>query len=124
MRAASETGSMRGVVALAPVADLQLAHDMNLSNGAVKEFLGVDPSLRPDVLRSACPMHHPISGKTVVVVHGTKDDVVPLQISRNFVSSSRGGAELVEIAGADHFDVIDPESSAWPVVRDKVLNLL
>jgi acetyl esterase/lipase len=33
-----------GTVALAPAADLRLAHALNLGDGAVRAFLGADPS--------------------------------------------------------------------------------
>jgi threonyl-tRNA synthetase len=32
--------------------------------------------------------------------------------------------ELIEVPGADHFDVIDPESKAWAVVLSSVNQLL
>lgn len=126
LRLASETLTIKGVVALAPVADLQLAYELNLSNGAVQEFLGEDPAEEPILVHRACASRH---GSFVrrILVHGTADDIVPLQLSRNFISrreADAGSVELVEVAGADHFDLIDPESSAWPVVRECVLRLL
>jgi hypothetical protein len=42
--------------------------------------------------------------------------VVPPGFSRNYVSAKQKMKEdvrLVEIAGAGHFDVIDPRSGAW-----------
>jgi hypothetical protein len=44
-------------------------------------------------------------------VHGTADDRVPVRMSRAFPAG-----RLAEIPGADHFDLIDPLSEAWPHV--------
>ena len=43
--------AMRGVVALAPVACLDLAYELHLSNDAVAEFLGSGRSKRPLFMR-------------------------------------------------------------------------
>jgi hypothetical protein len=44
-------------------------------------------------------------------VHGTADDRVPVSMSRVFPAG-----RLAEIPEAGHFDLIDPQSKAWPVV--------
>jgi dipeptidyl aminopeptidase/acylaminoacyl peptidase len=57
----------------------------------------------------------------VVVVHGTKDNVVPLAMNRTFVDQARKAGDdirLVMPEDADHFDVIDPKSKAWAQVID------
>lgn len=126
LRMASQTQELSGVVALAPVADLQLAYELNLSNGAVREFLGAHPAEHPELLRAACASRHAASVPRVLV-HGTADDVVPIELSRRFVqlrTEDQPGAQLIEVAGANHFDLIDPESSAWPIVRDTVLRIV
>jgi hypothetical protein len=40
---------LQSVLALAPAADLQMAHALNLGNGADHRFLGEDPLNRLDV---------------------------------------------------------------------------
>ena len=50
------------------------------------------------------------------LVHGAVDDTVPPVFSRDYVGAKRKvkeDARLVEIAGAGHFDVVDPRSGAW-----------
>ncbi len=57
----------------------------------------------------------------VVAVHGTRDDIVPLDQSTRYVGDTRAAgatADLREIEGADHFDVIDPAHPAWTAVLD------
>src|SRR5438045_4309672 len=43
----------KGVVALAPVADLKLAYELNLSSGAVAEFVGGTPVIDPEACEDA-----------------------------------------------------------------------
>ena len=57
------------------------------------------------------------------LIHGSADDEVPVAFSRDYVQSKqkRSGKEkedvhLLEIPGAGHFDIIDPEAlrgSRW-----------
>jgi len=126
LRLAVENPDIKAVIALAPVAVLQLAAELNLSNGAVSEFLGHNPDESQYFLNAACPS---LQASTVprILIHGTADDVVPISLSRRFVELRRNDVakvSLVEIPGADHFDLIDPESTAWPTVRDCVLRSL
>jgi len=112
---AAHMSGIRAVVPLAPVADLRRAFELNLSNGAVKEFLGGTPEAVPRVFHAADPVYHaPLVPATLI--HGTADDIVPIELSRNFVENHKGGkVKLIELA-AGHFDLIDPQSSAWPEV--------
>jgi len=121
LRAAADEPSLNGVVALAPVANLQKAADLHLSNDAVKEFLG--GSL--EHLADACAMLH--SAKVPrVLIHGRQDANVPLELSRDYAKArtkDAGGVELIEVDDCDHFDVIDPRSTPWGVVLSRALSL-
>ena len=126
LRLAAATANMRAVVALAPVADLYLAYKLHLSRDAVVEFLGGTPQQKPRVYEDACASRHASSVRRLIL-HGTKDEDVPLELSRSFVSARHadpGRVELKELAGATHFDLIDPESQAWPAVLAAVRELL
>lgn len=125
LRLAAATSAMRGVVALAPVADLRMAYDLNLSNGAVVEFLSHTPEESPAVYDEACASKH-ASPVRRVLVHGTADDTVPITLSQSFLAQRRadpGAVELLEFEGG-HFDVIDPASAAWKLVVQQVEKLL
>jgi acetyl esterase/lipase len=118
--------SPAGVVALAPVADLEMAYRLNLSNGAAAEFVGGTPQSDPEQFQSADPMRHS-SNATRTLLHGTNDDVVPISLSESFVRArvaDAGEVQLARIERADHFDVIDPQSEAWRIVVSSVLGLL
>ncbi|MBI2677861.1 MAG: alpha/beta hydrolase [Candidatus Koribacter versatilis] len=126
LRLASDATDLKGVVALAPVADLRLAYDLHLSNDAVVEFLGGTPAERPAVYAAADAALH-AAGVPRILIHGTHDDVVPIALSHSFIQKRRadgGKVELVELADATHFDLIDPASQAWPTVLTTVRGLL
>ncbi len=111
-----------GIIALAPVADLKRAYDLNLSNGAVIEFLGGTPETVPDAYRDADAIAH-ASTVERTVLHGTADDTVPIELSRNFAlarAGDPGKVELRSIPSAGHFEFIDPESHEWPTVVEAV----
>ena len=115
------------VVSLAGVLDLQQTFDLHLSNDAVVEFLGGKPNEVPEHYHDADPMRLPIPQASQVLVHGSKDDIVPPAFSRNYEEKKKKAGEnvsLVEIKQADHFDLIDPRSTAWLEIEKAILNSL
>jgi dipeptidyl aminopeptidase/acylaminoacyl peptidase len=128
--AAHESSVMR-VISLAGVIDLRRAYQLHLSNDAVVEFLRGTPSEVPDHYREADPMQLAIPQSRQWLIHGSVDDIVPPAFSRDYVASKqkRPGKQkedvhLLEIAAADHFDLIDPRSKAWKQVEQTILQLL
>lgn len=120
--AAHETG-VKAVISLAGVVDLQRAYALHLSNDAVVEFLGGTPAEVGDHYREADPMKLAV-GARQWLVHGAADDIVPPAFSRDYVSAKqkmKEDARLVEIAGAGHFEVVDPRSGAWKDVERVVM---
>lgn len=120
--AAREKG-VKAVISLAGVVDLHRAYALHLSNDAVVEFLGGTPSEVPDHYREADPMNLAIAAGQRMV-HGSADDIVPFSFSKDYVSAKRKMKEhacLVEIAGAGHFDLIDPRAAAWKEVERVVV---
>jgi acetyl esterase/lipase len=123
--AAHET-AVKAVVSLAGVVDLQRAWELHLSHDAVAEFMGGSPEQVPEHYAEADPMRleAPRSARQWLV-HGDVDDVVPVEISRNYYQRKRKSeiVELLEIKKAGHFDVIDPRSAAWTMIEQVVLRL-
>jgi len=99
------------VVALAACASLRLCAEWSLGGGAVLRLMGGTPEEVPERYAAADPAALPPPPVPVTLVHGTADEQVPVGMSRAF-----GVGRLVEIPGAGHFDLIDPESRAWPTV--------
>jgi pimeloyl-ACP methyl ester carboxylesterase len=109
---------LRGVVALAPAADLQLAHSLHLGDGAVQKFLGADPATRPD----ADPAKMPAPSVPVTIVQGGQDEVVPPSVPHAYCSVFPA-TRLVELPQQGHFALIDPLSPAWTTVVTQLLRL-
>jgi acetyl esterase/lipase len=100
---------LRGTLALAPVADLVLAEQFDLDDGAVPDFFG-------DVVRADFdPALLPAPIAPVGMVHGTDDARVPISVAESYLAA-HPTARLERVEGAGHYDVIDPLSSAWHVV--------
>lgn len=119
------------VVSLAGVVDLRRTYELHLSNDAVVEFLRGTPAEVPDHYREADPMQLSIPQAQQWLIHGQADDIVPPAFSRDYVAAKRKlsgkrkeEAHLLEIASADHFDLIDPQSTGWKQVERTVLQLI
>jgi acetyl esterase/lipase len=123
---ASHQASVKHVISLAGVVNLQRAWDLHLSTNAVVEFLGGPPDQVPEHYREADPMQLEVKAEQWLF-HGLEDDVVPPPFSRDYCDRKKRrkeNARLVEIAKAGHFELIDPRSAAWPQIEQTVLRLL
>lgn len=123
--AAHET-SLRRVMALAGVVDLRKAFALHLSHDAVVEFLGGTPEAVPEHYREADPMELKIPQARQWLIHGTDDDTVPVEFSRNYVEQKKSSesVQLIEITRCGHFELIDPGSAAFKQVTAAVLSAL
>jgi acetyl esterase/lipase len=109
-------GDVAAVVALAPVSDLREASRRGLSDHAVHGLLGGSPAQHPDRYAMTNPMVHLPLGVRTLVVHGTDDINVPIDLSDAYVEAARAAGDDVtyhRLDGVDHFAVIDPTSPAW-----------
>ena len=127
---AAHESSIKGVISLAGVVDLQRAYQLHLSHDAVVEFLGGTPAEVPDHYREADPMQLSIPRARQYLIHGSADDTVPPAFSRDYVTAKGEHAgkknedvHFIEVPGADHYDLIDPASKAWKNVENKVIEL-
>ena len=119
--------SVRGALSLAGLVDLHRAWELHLSNDAVVEFLGGTPDTVAEHYHEASPAEVAMPHLVQRLIHGVKDDIVPIEMSRHYrdAKKKRGeNVELIELANADHFDVIDPQSKAWPIVEKTILKIL
>lgn len=125
--------ALKGVVALAGAVDLRLTIDLggffSFSNGgpAVKALMGGTPKDVPDRYAAADPGELLPLGIPQMLVQGSEDDQIPLALPARWADNARRQGDPVEVhivAGAGHFDVVDPESKAWPASRDAMLKLL
>ncbi|MCZ4499933.1 MAG: alpha/beta hydrolase [Marmoricola sp.] len=98
-------------VALAPVADLALARSLSLGSDAVDALLGGAD------LAAADPNQLLTEARDVVLVHGDRDDAVPVELARSFVAA-HPWADLVELPDVGHYEFLDPTSAPWHAVTD------
>jgi acetyl esterase/lipase len=110
---------LAGVVGLAPVADLGEAHRLGLDGDAVEALMGGSPVAVPGRYAASDPVTLPDPPCPVTLLHDPEDSLVPVELSRRYVRR-HPGARLLAVGGG-HFGVIDPQSQAWPAVRDSVL---
>lgn len=117
---------LKSVISLAGVVDLQRAHELHLSNDAVAEFLGGSPSEVRERYHEADPIQLSIKSTRQVLFHGVLDEEVPADFSRDYVARKKRNetAELVELPGVGHYELIDPQTNAWKSVEETVLRFL
>jgi acetyl esterase/lipase len=103
-------------VGLAPIADLAQACDWRVGGEVVAELMGGTPSQYPERYRAASPMEMLPLGVRQLVLHGTADDAVPIELSRRY-SRAAGAAgdaiELIELPDTGHMEYLDPGSAAY-----------
>jgi len=98
-----------GVVALAPVSDLEQTRALALDDNAAGELLGDGGSLD-----ETDPMRLLPTGIPTIVIHGRRDNRVPYEMSERFVKTARAAGDRAELITLDvgHFELIDPAHPA------------
>ena len=107
-----------GVVAQAGIADL---HRFWVAGGegyheVMSGLVGGTPAEYPERWRDASPAAMLPLGVAQVLVHGTADDTVPVELSREYVAAAQAAGddvELIELVGVDHFAVLFPDLRPW-----------
>lgn len=106
--------SLRGAVSLAGVLDLRRASALDLSDGAVRQFLGGAPDEVPDRFAAASPTELIPLVIPHLLVHGGRDEIVPSGMSARLHAASPDASTLRMFPDAGHFDPIDPRAAIWP----------
>lgn len=115
-----------GAVAQAGVLDLRTGAADGLGGGAVQSLLGGEPKQFPARYAVADPSLLVPLRVPVTLVHGTSDDVVPMDQSESYVGAARKAGDhpkLIRIDGADHFALINPDKPAGRASLDAALAL-
>jgi acetyl esterase/lipase len=121
---------LRGVVSVAGVSDLIAASELGLREeyvGHVSGLMGGTLTQVPERYAAGSPAALLPFGTPQILIHGSEDDVVPLEFSEHFTRQARAAGDdavCVTIPGADHFEPVDPLTSAYAVVRRSLLDLL
>ncbi|MFG2481353.1 alpha/beta hydrolase family protein [Streptomyces virginiae] len=116
---------LRGVVALAPIADFAVAEELGVCGGASAQLLG-----GPDHWDARLPYADPAAllptGIATAVVQGRDDIVVPPQVAEAYVAAAAKAGEMVGLTLLDavgHFPLIDPAADACAVVAEEISQL-
>ncbi|MFJ1765421.1 alpha/beta fold hydrolase [Amycolatopsis sp. NPDC088138] len=83
-----------------------------IGEGVVNLLLGGHVDDVPERYATTSPAALADTGVPVLAVHGAADDVVPPSYSRSYAEKV-ASAEYLEVAGAHHFDVLDPAHENW-----------
>ncbi|MFD5696575.1 alpha/beta hydrolase [Streptomyces lasiicapitis] len=125
---------LRGVVALAPIADLRVADELDVCSGAVRQFLGVGAAgggadveaLFEERLGHADPAALLPTGIATTVVQGRTDIVVPQAVAEAYADAAAKAGEVVGVTLLEevgHFPLIDPAADACAVVAEEIAQL-
>jgi acetyl esterase/lipase len=120
-RSAPSAIAPAAVCGLAAMVDLHEAFAIDAGNGAVRSFLGGSPQDQPVRYEEASPLRVLPLGVRQLLIHGTSDDAVPVELSRAYVQAARrAGDEIdyVELSGMGHMEYLDPSSNAHEVLCD------
>ncbi|MFD0344404.1 alpha/beta hydrolase family protein [Streptomyces sp. NPDC127117] len=116
---------LRGVVALAPIADFATAVGLDVCSGAVGQLLGGKEDFA-ERSRYADPAALLPTGIATTVVQGTTDVEVPQAVSEAFVDAAAKAGETVGLTllpDVGHFPLIDPAADACAVVAEELAQL-
>jgi acetyl esterase/lipase len=117
---------LSGAVALAGAVDLRRAWTLGLSNNATGLLMGGSPTEYPERYAVGSPYDLLPLGIRQFLIHGTADADLPLEISERYVrraAATGDAATLLTLPDVGHFELIDPDSQAWPTVLSTITAL-
>jgi acetyl esterase/lipase len=118
---------LRGVVSLAGIPDLRTGVAREVCGDAIPRLLGGPTAEQEDRLRFVSPVELLPLGMPQRLVCGSLDAIVPPELSNEYASAAGGAGDPVEVetvAGVGHFELVNPDSPAWPAVRRAIRDLL
>jgi acetyl esterase/lipase len=116
---------LRGVVALAPIADFHVAEKLDVCGGAAVQLLGGQEQFaerRP----YADPALLLPTGIATTLVQGRADVVVPQAVAESYAEAAAKAGEVVGftlLEDVGHFPLIDPAADACAVVAEEIAQL-
>ncbi|MEV8018773.1 alpha/beta hydrolase [Streptomyces sp. NPDC086554] len=116
---------LRGVVALAPIADFRVAQELGVCADAALQLLGGEGKFE-ERLPHADPAALLPTGIATAVVQGRTDIVVPYAVSESYADAAAKAGEVVGVTlleDVGHFPLIDPAADACAVVAEEIAQL-
>lgn len=121
---------LRGVLSLAGVSDLQKMWKIDIENGIsspVEALIGGTPLQFPERYLLSSPIELLPLDTEQILVHGDLDSDVPVELSVEYhrrAKNKGNRVKLIVLPGIEHFQIINPSSSAWNSVIDSLEVLL
>ncbi|MEU2714499.1 alpha/beta hydrolase [Streptomyces sp. NPDC007205] len=116
---------LRGVVALAPIADFEVAEKLDVCGNASLQLLGGH-----DAFAGRRPYADPVlllpTGIATTLVQGRTDRVVPQAVAESYADAAAKAGEVVGLTlleDVGHFPLIDPAADACAVVAEEIAQL-
>ncbi|MFJ8147731.1 alpha/beta hydrolase [Streptomyces sp. NPDC096048] len=116
---------LRGVVALAPIADFEVADKLDVCGGATRQLLGGEARFaerRP----YADPALLLPTGIATTLVQGRADVDVPQAVAEAYADAAAKAGEVVGVTlleDVGHYPLIDPAADACAVVAEEIAQL-
>ncbi|MGW6738401.1 alpha/beta hydrolase [Streptomyces sp. NPDC055013] len=116
---------LRGVVALAPIADFAVADKLDVCGGAAQQLLGggVEFAERQPYADPALLLP---TGIATTLVQGRTDVVVPQAVAESYADAAAKAGEVIGLTlleDVGHFPLIDPAADACAVVAEEIAQL-
>ncbi|MEJ8568079.1 alpha/beta hydrolase family protein [Elongatibacter sediminis] len=115
----------RGVIGLAPAADLELTHRNQTCSGAAERLVGGTPEEYPLRYQHGSASELLPLGLEQLIINGAHDEGW-LIVSRAYQEKARAAGEEVPIIvppDAGHFELVMPTSTTFPVVREAIVKM-
>jgi len=121
--------ALHGLIALAGAVDLRLTIDLSgyfsfaHDKREVYSLMGGTPADLPDRYRAGNPGELLPLMVRQILLQGTEDQQIPPQLPGRWAENARRQGDEVTVTMiplADHFDIVDPETKAFGVVRTAV----
>jgi acetyl esterase/lipase len=111
--------ALSGAISLGGAADLHHVDALRLGDDAVRELLGGRPEECPERFAAASPASLVPLGVPQLIVHGGRDENMPVDNANRYIVAARSGGDEVRsllLDDTEHFEIVDPASEIWPEV--------
>ncbi len=116
----------RGVLGLAPAPDLEYLYEHGTCDNAVGKLMGGSPEEYPERYAAGSVANRiPQSTPQIAVVGKYDETWRPVGVRYATAASEQGAPiEVIDAPESGHFEMIDPDSTTWPLVLDAARRLL
>lgn len=117
---------LQGVVSLAGVTDLRRTG--TACDKEVIQFTGGETKDKAAIYDQASPIVLLPLGVKQKIVQGEADTTIPPVMATDYAEAAKkkkdGNVDLILVKDADHFQIVDPKSAAWPAVLEAAKSLI